>query len=184
MLAGEVRKGQVSLAADIMYVDISRNVTTKGPRIINASLDVKYWIATIAFGCDIIRNDFLILEAFLGGRIWSITTDLSLGAQFLPDVALSIKATKKWMDPLVGIRGSIPLGCNFSIKGWGIVGGFDVSSKIFWDFLGTVGYTWNFCDSSIDLLAGYRWMSVDYKTCDFLYDVKQFGPIIGLVFSF
>lgn len=182
MLAGEVQKGRVSLAADIMYVSLSGTAHFPDGRFSSAHLKTKYWVGTASLGYDFIRTDCYFVAALVGARIWSVTTDLSLGAGLLP--ALSFERKQKWVDPSVGIRAALKLNCGFSIEGRGIIGGFDVSSKLFWDVYGALGYSWDYGCATLELLAGYRWLSVDYKKGDYIFDVRQFGPLLGLIVSF
>lgn len=182
MLAGEIQKGRVSLAADIMYVSLSGSARFPDDRFSSADLKTKYWVGTASLGYDIIRTDCFYAAALVGARLWSVTTDLSLGAGLLP--ALSFERKQKWVDPSVGLRTALKLNCGFSIEGRGIIGGFDVSSKLFWDVYGALGYSWDYSCATLELLAGYRWLSVDYKKGDYVFDIKQFGPLVGLIVSF
>lgn len=179
MLAGEVRNGPLSLAGDVMYVKLSTDVTTPGPLFARARVDCRYLVGTVSCGYSLVDNDCLSLDALLGGRIWSIDTQLLLPAGLLPKRFFSNK--KRWMDPMVGLRWSIDLKSGFSFQGRGIIGGFDVSSKLFWDIYGGVVYS---CDEHFQFLLGYRYLSVDFKDTDFLFDVRQYGPIMGFIFSF
>lgn len=179
MLAGEARNGPFSLAGDLMYVKLSTSVTTPGPLFAKAKADCRYLVGTFACGYNFVDNGYLSLDALLGGRIWSIETQLALDAELLPRKFLSSK--KKWMDPMVGLRWDIELHSGFSFQGRGIIGGFDVSSKLFWDIYGGVAYI---CQEHFQVLLGYRYLSVDFKDTDFLFDVRQYGPILGFIFSF
>lgn len=182
MLAGELQRGPVILAADIMYVSLSGSAHFPDARFSSAHLKTKYWVGTASVGYDIIRTDCFYAAALLGGRIWSVTTNLSLGAGLLP--GRFFERRQKWMDPFVGLRAGLELNYGFSIEGRGIVGGFDVSSKLFWDIYGALGYSWDYSCATLELLVGYRWLSVDYKNANYIFDVRQFGPLLGLVISF
>jgi hypothetical protein len=50
-----------------------------------------------------------------------------------------------------------------------------------YQLLGTVNYQWN---EHLALRAGYRLLSVDYKKGNFLYDVKEHGPILAFTYRF
>ena len=85
------------------------------------------------------------------------------------------------MDPVVGLKGRLELGSDFYLTGWGIIGGFGVSSKFMWDVMGGLGYQFS---DTFSMLAGYRGLGVNYRNDGFLYDVVQNGPILGFVFRF
>lgn len=182
MLTAEARKGPMSLAADIMYVNLSGSAHFPDGRFSSAHLKTKYWVGTLALGYDIVRTNCFSWEAVAGARIWSVTTDLTLATGLLPGLFFERKQT--WVDPFVGLRAYKKLNCGFSIQGRGLIGGFDISSKLFWDVYGALGYIWDYNCIAFELLGGYRWLSVDYKRGDYLFDVDQFGPLLGLVISF
>ena len=48
------------------------------------------------------------------------------------------------------------------------------------DLRGDFGYHWE----KTALILGYRYLDVEYEDGDFLYDVKQDGPILGLIWHF
>ncbi len=73
------------------------------------------------------------------------------------------------------------LGSDFYASGWGMVGGFGVSSDMMWDVMGGLGYDVN---DSFSVFGGYRAVSVDYSNDGFVYDVVQQGPIFAGVFRF
>jgi opacity protein-like surface antigen len=50
-----------------------------------------------------------------------------------------------------------------------------------WQVFGGGGYNLN---SKIALIFGYRVLDVDYNKDNFVYDMNQRGPIVGLGFKF
>ena len=62
-----------------------------------------------------------------------------------------------------------------------MIGGFGVSSDFMWDVFGGVGYE---VKDWLSLVAGFRATGVDYQEGDFLYDITQYGPLIGAVIQF
>jgi hypothetical protein len=69
----------------------------------------------------------------------------------------------------------------FYLTGWGMIGGFGVSSEFTWDVMAAVGYE---VTEKISLVGGYRALGVDYTDGAFEFDVVQHGPILGAVFRF
>jgi hypothetical protein len=49
------------------------------------------------------------------------------------------------------------------------------------DLTGGLGY--DFTDQ-INAFAGYRYMKVDYKNKDYIYDVEYYGPMISGTYKF
>jgi hypothetical protein len=50
-----------------------------------------------------------------------------------------------------------------------------------WDGQINLGYQWT---EGISTTIGYRYMDVDYDEDEFLYDVSQDGPVLGLSWRF
>ena len=81
-----------------------------------------------------------------------------------------------WVDGLVGFKGTYAITPEVYLTGWGLVGagGADLD----WDFAAAIGY--RFADN-VSAVAGYRALGVDYSNDDFVFDVVQQGPMLGLV---
>jgi opacity protein-like surface antigen len=83
------------------------------------------------------------------------------------------------VDAIVGLRGKAAL----SEKAF-VTGKFDLGgggSKFTWQLFGGLGYN---VKPNIALIGGYRVLDVDYDKNNFLYDMNQRGPIMGLGFKF
>ena len=89
--------------------------------------------------------------------------------------------SKTWVDPLIGLAGSVGLGSGFGLHAEADVGGFGVGADIDWQVQGTLQYTYN---DWVTLEAGYRYLAVDYDDDGFVWDVSMQGPIIGVKFRF
>ncbi|MGZ2434406.1 hypothetical protein ACVI1T_006368 [Rhizobium redzepovicii] len=80
---------------------------------------------------------------------------------------------------MVGFKGTYAITPEVNLTGWGLVGagGADLD----WDFAAALGY--RFADN-VSAVAGYRALGVDYSNDDFVFDVVQQGPMLGLVIHF
>ena len=114
------------------------------------------------------------LDLMAGARLWSVETSIDPVGGALGGADFSSSET--WVDPVLGAKGRVQLPSNFYLTGWGMVGGFGVSSKARWDVMGAVGYE---VTEATSFIAGYRALGVDYRDGDFLFDVVQSGPILG-----
>jgi hypothetical protein len=86
-----------------------------------------------------------------------------------------------WTDPLIGLRYK-----NTFTNNWHYVvrvdaGGFGVSSDLVLNLLGTISYAFN---KTFTADLGYRYLSIDFKEDDFLYDVSMYGLVVGLGIRF
>jgi hypothetical protein len=104
-----------------------------------------------------------------------VDSELSLG-QLL--AARQITNKEDWIDPIVGLKGLAPIGeSKFFVSGVFVLGGFDLGSDFVDDTIVNVGYQWTKLFSTT---LGYRYLDVDYKDGDYLYDVVQNGLVLGL----
>ncbi|HEY7688807.1 MAG TPA: hypothetical protein VH835_08950 [Dongiaceae bacterium] len=179
MLAGEVRNEQFGILFDIVYVHLSADGETPGPLFTGVDADIRNFIGTLEGAYRVVATENLKIDLLGGIRVWTVDTELSLGAGVLPARVAESKET--WADPLVGVRARVDFGSGFFVNAWGNVGGFGAASDLTWDVYGGLGYEWNGWLSSI---IGYRHLEVDYDHEGFLYDVSQSGPIIGAVLRF
>jgi len=175
-LIGEVRKGRVGVVADVSYSDIEDDDATPGPFFSKLTSRTKTWIASMAGFYRLIEQERAFLDGMAGLRYWSVDSSLKLGAGILP--ARGISNREDWVDPIIGLKGLMPLGeSKFFVSGALAIGGFGVGSDFMWDGVVNLGYQWT---ATFSTTIGYRYLDVDYDKDDFLYDVSQDGPVIGL----
>lgn len=176
---GEVRKGRFALVADLIYIDLSNDASTPGPLFSGADLETQAFIGTFQGSYRVIQRDRGYLDVLAGARVWSVNTELSLGAGLLP--ARDIDETETWVDPVIGLQARLNLGSGFHVTTMGNIGGFGVGSDLTWDAFAALGYRVNDWFAPI---VGYRHLSVDFDEDDFLFDVEMSGPVIGGVIRF
>lgn len=178
MAIGEARYGPYSIVSDVMYVKLSGSAgTPRGILATSAEVSSETFMGLIGAGYSIVDNASARLDVVGGVRIWSASTDISFSGGILDGVSRSDSAT--WADAVAGLRGNYSITSNVYLTGWGLVGagGADVD----WDIAGAIGYRFN---DRISAVAGYRAMGVDYSSDDYVFDVVQQGPILGMVFRF
>lgn len=137
----------------------------------------------------------LTMDAFVGGRITildsnarvtaSAVVTLPDGTVLTPGASKNLDDNEEWIEPFIGMRGSIELGQGWSMIGRGDIGGFGVDhSQFSWQAIGAIMYSWDFDTWSMSLLAGYRALRQDYTNGGFQWDMIVHGPILGLQFRF
>jgi hypothetical protein len=179
-LIGEVHKGRVGVVGDVNYSDIEDDEATAGPFFSTLTSRTKTWIASAAGFYRLIERDRAFLDGMAGLRYWSVDSSLKLGTGILP--AREISNREEWVDPIIGLKGLAPLGeSQFFVSGALLLGGFGMGSDFMWDGQINLGYQWGptFCTT-----IGYRYLEVDYDEGEFLYDVSQDGPFLGLSWRF
>ena len=173
MGSGQVRYGNFGFIYDVFYLDVSSTAEIDRT-VLNGSLDVAFSqvMATLLGSYRAFENDTAHLDLLGGVRINDISMDIDvdLGGGFeLSDGA-------SWVDPMFGAKGRMDLNQNWYAKGTALIGGFGVSSNFVWDASVNVGYQWN---NWLDLYAGFRGTGTDYRSGSFIWDVTQYGPVMG-----
>jgi hypothetical protein len=179
-LVGEARKGRFGALFDLAYVDIEDENATVGSLFSSVSSRTKSWIVSAAGFFRLAEGSDAWLDLVAGIRYWSVDSSLRLGAGLLP--AMEVSNQEDWVDPLVGVKGMTSLGhSRFFLSGGGAIGGFGAASDLMWDANVNLGYRWT---ETFSTTLGYRYLDVDYEKEDFLYDISQDGPLLGLSWRF
>ena len=119
------------------------------------------------------------LDIIGGIRVWHLETDLDFGAGILS--ARTLSESRNWVDPVIGSRFTANLSPKIFLFGKGDIGGFGAGSEFTWQVLGGGGYRLN---ERYSLLLGYRYMSVDYRKDNFIFDVNMLGLFTGVNIRF
>lgn len=177
---GELRRGRFGIVADIFSADISDGINVIEKDVLEVRMGGEMAIATLMGEYRIWEQEKSSLDLMAGARLWYFKdqVDVVIGDRsrigFMGD-------SYTWVDPMVGAKmhwqGDSPL----YFKGWAMIGGFGVSSKIDWDVFGGIGYEFR---KNMSVLAGYRAIGVDYQGDSLLFDVLQHGPMIGTLLEF
>jgi len=175
----EAHKNNWAIQTDVEFVSIEDEAATPGPLFSSATAKIKTFVFTPEVGYRIYKSaDKSSFVQVLGGtRIWRISSDLTLNAGLLP--AVQIKTSRSWVDGVVGLRGKAALSEKFFFMGRFDVGGG--GSKFTYQLFGGLGYNLN---KKIAVVGGYRALNVNYDRDNFLYDMSQRGPIMGIGFRF
>jgi hypothetical protein len=180
MAVGEARNGRFGIAFDFQYIKLSANADTPfGVLADSVEVTSQTLTALAAAEYRVVETDTASVDLMAGGRLWSVDTDID--PQGGLDGPLSFSDGDTWVDPIVGARARVNLSEQFYLTGWGMIGGFGVSSDFTWDVMAALGY--EFTDT-FSMVGGYRALGVDYTNGSFVFDVVQHGPIIGGVFRF
>ncbi len=179
MAAFEARKGKFISITDLEYVSVSDEKATPGPLFSTVDAGFKTFIFDQEVGYRVFENPEkgASLDVLGGVRVWHVSTDFEFGAGILP--ATRIQASRNWVDAVGGLRGKMALSQKMFLTGKFDLGGG--GSKFTWQVFGGAGYNLN---PKIALIFGYRVLDVDYDKNNFVYDMNQRGPILGLGFRF
>lgn len=179
--AFEVRMGQWAFVGDLSYVDTGVSAALKVPttQFDSAGLDSKSLMSTLAMSYRVVDGDAASVDVLGGARLNWADNDVRL---MRPDDT-SVKANDDqfWVDPVVGVKAIAWLSPRWSLTGYGDVGGFGVSSDLTWQAMASVNYHFA---NGVALTAGYRYYAIDYDHDGFVFDVAEYGPLIGTSITF
>lgn len=175
----EARKGRFVSLTDLEYVAISDDKATPGPLFSNVNAKFKTFIFDPEVGYRVFEDPAKgqFIDVLGGIRVWHVNTDLDFGAGILP--ATQVQASRNWVDAIVGLRGKAALSEKVFVTGKFDLGGG--GSKFTWQLFGGAGYNIN---PKVALIFGYRVLDVNYNKNNFIYDMNQRGPIMGVGFKF
>ncbi len=129
------------------------------------------------------------LGAYVGMRYTHFGIDLSAGAgagNFQRQATASDEFN--WADPLIGLRGEIPVFDRLSFAFRGDVGGFGVSSDLIWGVAGDLRYWPEWSPWSTQPWLGLGWRIVafdrDFSRTNGSIDMRLSGPTAALGFAF
>jgi len=175
----EARKGKFISLTDLEYVSVSDEKATPGPLFSTVDAGFKTFIFDQEVGYRLLEDPEkgASLDVLGGARVWHVSTDFEFGAGILP--ATRIQASRNWVDAVGGLRGKMALSQKMFLTGKIDLGGG--GSQFTWQVFAGGGYNLN---PKIALIFGYRVLDVDYDKNNFIYDMNQRGPILGVGFKF
>jgi len=174
----EARRGRFGVFGDIVYSKLSAGGTGPGG-IFSVNLENQMLIGTAMIDYRVVDDGRSSVDVMAGARVWSVDTDVRITAGVGAGFSGSDSAT--WVDPMIGVKGRWQGTSPWYLTGWGMVGGFGISSDIDWDVMAGAGYE---VRDWVSVVAGYRATGVDYQDGAFVWDTIMHGPIVGAVFRF
>ena len=180
MGAFEVRHGRVLMPVDFLWMSLSDNhaLQLDDPEAESIHANMKEFIVTPTIGYRIADGQKVKVDALFGARIWHLNTTLNLQPK---ELNMRFAQATTWADAVAGGRFTFVLSRKVSVIVLGDAGGG--SSRSDYQIAGLLGYKisrkWN-------LLAGYRYLSVDYRpngAKQFVYDVDMPGAVLGATYT-
>jgi hypothetical protein len=179
-----IQKGRFKAFYDGMYIKLKDNINGS---IVLAEVVLKQGIQELGLAFDAIHwglgkeaKKDLGLEALAGARYIYLRAEGSADVPIY-GMTLDVDKTHQWVDPFIGGRLTLGLTKKTSISLRGDIGGFGVSSDFIWNGLLEVKHHFN---KNWFTTIGYRGMNTDYRKGSFKYQVKYFGPVASVGFTF
>ena len=174
---GEFRQGRFGLFYDVLHLDVSSAESiNRGAITLGLDLAFRQSTGTFAATYRVWEQGLSHWDLMVGARISDI--DIRIAAN-LNALRFARSGGESWTDAIVGTKARYVLGPQWSLSGWGLVGGS--GSSVTRDLYGAVDYT---IRPGFDLSFGFRGMKLDYSDNDFEWDVLQYGPVVNATFRF
>lgn len=138
---------------------------------------------TLAVGYSIIETPSFVLDVVAGARAWRMASRVEAEATVAANFSLGAagRAARSWVDPIVGARVRWQFDPDWSVIGYGDVGGFNEGSNLTWQLVGTLNYR---VSDLIYLSAGWRHLHAGYEERGELLKVDMSGPLVGATLRF
>ena len=177
MMTFQAHREKLSLLLDLNYIDLQDEVSPPGPAFSSIKTTSKTFMASPVAGWRVAQDEKSFADVLAGLRIWSAKNDLDFTAGQAPELKAS--STLTWVDPVIGGRWRTALSPKWSASLLGDFGGFGIGSKFTWQIAGAFHLNVGRGDA---IVLGYRYLDVDYHKSGSVYDVQQYGPLLGFTF--
>jgi hypothetical protein len=185
----ESRYNKISLAADLIYMDISNSKNTvvnvgpgQGvPLNVSGGLSLSAWVITAIAGYDLLQDDRMRVALIGGLRYLTLDadTDIAINGPAPPTPPPAhLSDSEDFWDGIIGVKGAFMLNENWYIPYYADVGAGD--SELTWQLYAGIGYLFSWGDIKL----GYRFLEYDLGDDKFVQDLKFYGPLLGIGFRF
>lgn len=180
MLAYRGETENWAVMADFIYMKLGASDTSQ-----NGLVYGRINLDQTIFQADVARRLSDHWEVTFGARYWDVETALLLRGQGPVGTEIRADTGESWIDPVIGVRFDYPFNPQWALLGKADVGGFGIGSDSTWQT--SLGLRWQFSDNMSTALI-FRYIDVDYESGSgasrFALDVAEYGPGLGLSFSF
>jgi opacity protein-like surface antigen len=173
--------GEFGILADLQYSNIGTEATLGGPFGTVLKNGTKLTIVTLAGTYRVVDDEASYLDILAGARFVSTDVTLSTTRTLPVPVTRNASADDTFVDPIVGIRGALPLSARWSVQAMANVGGFGVGSEFSWEAYLGASYA---ISSAFVADLGFRFLSIDRAADRLDYDLQMFGPVAGITYRF
>lgn len=178
MGAAEIRKGRWVAPIDYFWVNLETTqalpINETGQTEVRTKVNESFF--TPRFGYRVVNAPGIKIDALGGIRYWHLGLDLTPRPS-----NVTYSDSGNWVDGVGGAEITIPMGSRalFKILGDAGAGGANLDYQ-------AAGWLGIKASHRLGIMAGWRYMDVNYRPTNkqFVYDMIQNGPIVGLTFDF
>jgi hypothetical protein len=174
--------GTWSFTVDATYMGLGGSAATERG-ILSGDVDLDQYTLMATVGRRISPR----FEALFSLLYLDLSADLEATIQLPNQSPITRRASTgaNWVDPLVGLQFSTPIGADWRFALRGDIGGFGIGSDLNYQMLAT--FRWQ-ANERFGAGFGYRLISFDYeegRDADYLrFDLTEQGPLVGVTISF
>ena len=176
----QARRGRFVLISDLVWTRLRATNATTLPILgtqLSAEAKADQLFITPEGGYRFIDAEKVKADWLLGFRYWYLQSSLQLTS---PRFGLNISGSWNWADPVMGFRFQFPLSRKLALTILGDAGGAGIGAELDYQALELVGYK---LSTNLTLGAGYRYLYVNYRPGNFIYDTAISGATIGLNYN-
>jgi hypothetical protein len=166
-----VYRKKFGLLVDYNYLDIGKEPLS---RVTASQVGFESHVLNIAITYRLMDGKHT-LDGAAGARYVKLDSEFDFRNR-----GITLQGDQDWTDPIVGLRYSYAFSDKWTLRMYGDIGGFGVSSNFTWQGLAMIDFQpWK----NVSIVAGYRGIGTDYETGgieEFEYDTTIHGPIFGL----
>jgi len=179
MGASQAQLGRFLLNGDLLWIRLSDSSALPFPGLNATSADVRVgqFVWTSKIGYRLIDRTKFKADANVGARYWHLGQQLNLNPSIL---GLNVNHSESWADIVVGGRVELPLGPKASITALGDVGGWNATAKLDYQVAGLFNFK---VSQRWTISPGYRYLFVDYRNRNSIYNMATSGAVIGLTYT-
>lgn len=177
MLHGTWRGDRWTAFGDWTYANVKADSPTRFATLYSG-VDVKLKgnIVEAYGGYDLLGHGDSHLDVFAGVRYYELELQIGLREGVLPGTLASQKSD--WADAVIGMRWDTRFAGEWEAFASADVGGG--GSDVSWQVFGGLGYRFKWGS----VVAGYRYLHIDYEKSSAKLDAAIAGPFIGASFTF
>jgi hypothetical protein len=177
--AVEARRKRLVLPLDMIWIRLGDDRAVPFPNLqaTTAKLTASEFLLTPKIGVRLLDGERFRLDGLTGFRYWHFGQRLA----FTPSaLGLNFSRSQDWADPLVGVRMQGELSPKVMVTASSDFGGWGVGSQLDYQVVGLLGYKIN---TVWTLQAGYRYLSVDYRSGGFVNQTAMSGAMLGVTIN-
>jgi hypothetical protein len=175
----DTRYKRIVIPVDMMWIRLgANNALPLTDEAVTAHVKGSEFILTPKIGYRLVDSEIVKIDALTGFRYWHFGESLRFSTSETSSQTFS--SSQNWVDPLVGGRILANLSPKISVSIGGDVGGWNTGSLLDYQFGAILGYR---IKPAVVLQAGYRYLSVDYRSGGTTINLVTSGAFFGATFT-